>query len=297
MRRLACFLLPALFALTLLALPRGASALAMETFADQPINEGNYKEWPGLFPALDQESRVYSIWVNGHETLYYSGNTAALHTALLRLAAAGDLKSEVVLRPGPKTVKSLRGEKSFDCDWEFDLMGGISAHLMTRDKGELVWSKTPVLTIYTGGRIDFSKLDIPKSLKVTRLTAIKNRVKQGLTSKDQTVRGWGCGVLASLDPYDMESVKTLTGVLSDPVEWVRLNAVGSLETFGKKAESALPALRENLNSKDKSLKEAAARAIATIEAAQENRAAEKSFVDSMLRIDHFLTDAKKSGPG
>jgi hypothetical protein len=297
MQRPTRTLLPVLFGLLLLASPHIAQALAEETFGNAPLNAANYKDWPGIMPMLNHESRVYSVWVNGHETFYYTGNTAALNNELLRVAAADDLKSEIVLRPGPKKVKSIRGEMSFDCDWEIELMGGIAGHLTTLDKGDLVWSKVPVLTIYTGGEIDLKKLEIPQGLKVTRLAALKNRVKQGLASKDQTVRGWTCGVLASLDRYDPESVKALTGMLTDPVEWVRLNAVGSLETFGKKAESALPALRENLNSKDKSLKEAAEKAIATIEAAQEDRAGEKSFTDAILRIDHFLTDKKSTQPG
>jgi hypothetical protein len=282
----------ALAVLLLAASHSPAHALAEETFGNAPLSDANYKDWPGLMPVLNHESRVYSVWVNGHETFYFSGNTASLHSELLRLAAASDLKAEVVFRPGPKKVSSFQGEKSFDYDWDVDINGGIARHLTTLEKGDLVWSKNPVLTIYTGGQIDLAKLVVPPGLKVTRLSELKKRTTEALTSKDQTVRGWGCGVLANLDPYDPDIVKTVTGLLSDPVDWVRLNAASNIGSFGKKATAALPLLRENLNSKDKQLKERCESAIAAIEAAQENSAAEKSFREAVARIDRFITEIK-----
>src|SRR6185295_4946736 len=112
------------------------------------------------------------------------------------------------------------------------LIGGIARHLTTRDKGDRVWSPNPVLTVYISDPLLLNKLAIPKGVTVTSLADVKKRTREGLTSKDQTVRGWGCGVLAELDPYDTESRDAIAGLLADADNWVRLNAVMSLVPFG-----------------------------------------------------------------
>ena len=160
--------------------------------------------------------------------------------------------------------------------------------MSTRDKGDLVWSTRPVLTIHTGKSIDLAKLVIPKALKIVPLDEVKKRTIQGLASTDQTVRGWACGVLTELGPYDTRSVEAIQAMLKDPVDWVRLNAAHSLPEFGKRAAVALPLLRENLNSKDADLKDAAEKGIAKIEGAPDRSEAAKSHREQAAKINAFI---------
>jgi hypothetical protein len=284
--------LTVLSALLCLAGSAGVRAAGMETFGNAPLSDANYKNWPGIMPVINHESRVYSWWVNGNEQFFYHGDTEALNGALRRLAGAADLNADVILRPGPAATKTFQGDKTVAYDWSLHLLGGIAAHLATRDKGELVWSKRPVLTIYTGGRVDLEKLFIPPSLRVTRLSDLKKRVREGLTSRDKTVRGWGAGVLAELDPYDTDSVRAIESLLQDEDSWVRLNAAHALPTFGRLAQAALPALRANLGTEDTRLKEAVEQGIAAIEAAGDRSAAEKAHREELLRIEALLQRRK-----
>jgi hypothetical protein len=89
--------------------PSRAWALGEEDFGNKPLNELNYQEWKGIVPVVNHSSRVYHTWVNGNEHFYYQGDVAALADCLKKFAAFPTPLHEVVLRPGPGTVKSFNG--------------------------------------------------------------------------------------------------------------------------------------------------------------------------------------------
>jgi hypothetical protein len=244
-------------------------------------------------PTVNHTSRVYHVWVNGNEQFYYRGNTAALNDALAKFAESKSEVREVVLRPGPGTTTSFDRKQQISFDWNLHLVGGIARHLTTLEQGSKVWSTHPVLTIYVSKAIDLAKVEIPEGLTVTSLNEVKKRTREGLTSKDKTVRGWSCGVLAALDAYDSESLKTISEMLNDEDDWVRLNAVTSLTVFGKKAQSALPRLRVLTETENAQQKEEVQKTIRTIEQAKESSAAEREHRQGLNQIERFLNQQKQ----
>src|SRR3954462_5299433 len=143
----------------------------METFGNEPLAEANYTEWKGILPVIKHKARVYSNWVNGNEYFLYQGDTAKLNAALADVARIEVKEHEVVLRPGPGIGHTFE-QKEVPHNWELHIHGGISKHLLTLDKGDQVWNKDPVLTIYVGGDIDLAKLEIPKGVTLIDIPAL-----------------------------------------------------------------------------------------------------------------------------
>lgn len=273
---------------------QSAFGLGMETFGNKPLAEGNYTDWKGIMPVVNDKARVYRWWVNGNEHFFYKGTTKELNAALANFAKIEVEKHEVVLRPGPGIAHTF-DRKEIPHNWELHINGGISKHLLTRDKGDEVWSKDPVLTIYTGGDIDLAKLEIPEGVTLLDTPALSKRIAAGMAaSKDKTVRGWGCGQLASLDPFSVENMNAIAKMLDDGDNWVRINAAGSLVQFGKKAAPHLPALRECLVSEDQGLKTSAQRAIVEIEQAEDKSEEEKAHAAGQKKIAEFLESQKRA---
>ncbi|HTE21143.1 MAG TPA: HEAT repeat domain-containing protein [Armatimonadota bacterium] len=288
------FLKTALTAALVTALCCGVAwARGEEGFGNEPLSEANYNEWPGIMPVVNHPSRVYRMWVDGAEDFYYQGDTAALNDTLRKLAEAELEGCEVVLRPGPGLARSFSGEKTTPFGWSLHLIGGIARHLTSLDGGEKVWRKHPVLAIYVGGEVDLAKLRIPPSLTVTSVSQVKQRTREGLKSRDKTVRGWGAGVLAALDPYDPDSRKSIAALLKDPDNWVRVNAVLSIVRFGKDAQSTLPMLRAALETDDAQLKSEAEKSIRAIEQAEDRAAGARAHREMLERIDHFVAERKR----
>ncbi len=270
-----------------------AWGLGDEEFGNEPQNALNFKDWPGIMPVVNDANRVYRRWVNGNEQFFYKGDTAALNAALKNFAGLEVKTREVILRPGPGTTENFHRDKKVAFDWTLQVHGGISKHILTLDQGTKVWHEHPFMTIYVGGDIDLDKLVIPAGITVVDTAEVAKRVTEGLTtSKDKTVRGWGCGQLVSLDPYSSENLATIAKMLGDEDDWVKLNAVGCLATFGKKGEPFLPKLREFQESKDESLSSAAKRAIGEIEKAEDQTASEKSHREMLEKIHRFVANRK-----
>jgi hypothetical protein len=279
-------------ALLFAACCRPAAALGMEDFGNKPLSEANYKEWPGIMGVVNHPSRVYHWWVNGNEEFYFLGDMAALNETLRLFAEAKSEGREVVLRPGPGVTRSFDRSQTIAFGWDLHLIGGIARHESTLDQGDKVWPLHPVLTLYVGGVVDLEKLQVPPGLPVISVSEVKRRTLAGLKSTDPGVRGWTNGVLAELDPYDAESRDAIAGMLKDKDNWVRLNAVHSLEFLGQKAQPALPQLRATMQTDDAQLKEAVQKAIQTIEKAEDVGPAEKVHRETMERIQRFLAARK-----
>jgi len=73
----------------------------------------------------------------------------------------------------------------------------------------------------------------------------------------------------------------------------RLNAIGSLSVFGKKATPHLPALRECLASDDPQVKERAQQTIAAIEKAPDTTEEETKFAAIQKKIIEFVETKRK----
>jgi hypothetical protein len=252
-----------------------ALGLGEEEFGNKPLNEANFKDWPGIMPVVNHSSRIYRTWVNGNEHFYYKSDVAGLNDALEKFSAAADSNKEVVVRPGPGVTNTFDQKTKVEFTWSLHLIGGIAKHLTTRDKGDVVWRTNPVLTIYVYRDLDLNAIRIPKGVSVLTLPAVKKRIREALGSEDKTVRGWSLGEMAQLDPYDEQMRDAVASMLRDPDDWVRLNAVHALGRFGAKAKSALPLARSTLASADPRVKEDFKKAIEVIEKAEDRSLEEK----------------------
>jgi hypothetical protein len=163
----------------------------------------------------------------------------------------------------------------------------------TLDQGDKVWSPYPVMSVYVNKDMDLSKLKIPKGLTLLSLSELKQRNIAGLKSTDKTVRGWGSGELADLDPYDAESLAVLTGLLKDKDAWVQLNAVQAVARFGSKAKSTLPLLQELQKTEDKSLKDEVQKSIQAIDQAGDRTPVEREHQATLAKILRFLSRQKR----
>lgn len=282
-----------LAALVVAACCGAAWALGEETFGNAPLSAENYKDWPGVEPVVNHTSRVYHQWVNGNEQFFYRGDPAALNDTLQKFAGVQVEARNVVLRPGPGLAHTFQADKTVAYGWRLHLIGGIARHLTTLDRGDQVWSKNPTLSIYAGGDVDLAKLEIPKAVTLLTLTELKQRARLALKSTDKTVRGWTCGQLAELDPYDDTDRDAIAGMLKDPDNWVRLNAASCLPEFGKKAMPVVPMLKAALATDDAQLKETAQKSIETIEKAEDRAAAENAHREMLPRIEAFVAARKK----
>lgn len=294
MRRL--LLIAPLLLVLALFVPARLWALGEEQIGNEPLSPANYAKWPGLVEVINDKARAYYNWVNGNENFYYVGTVEELNAALANFAKADLKEHEVVLRPEAGTVKSFQGDNQFTFQWHLQVFDGIAAHLLTQDKGELVWNKHPRLTIHVGNDIDLAKLEVPKGVKLLSVSDLSERARQGTESKDKTVRGWCAGVIAHLDARDPKNQAAIEGLLKDEDDWVRLNAAGSIALFGAKAKSALPVLKACLESKDKNLKTRAQDAIDKIEAAKEDEASDREHAAASERIRKFITEHSAPQP-
>jgi HEAT repeat protein len=146
--------------------------------------------------------------------------------------------------------------------------------------------------VYVGGDIDLDKLKVPKGIKLVDITAASARARKGIESNDQSVRGWSAGVIAHLDARDPENQKAVEKLLADKNDWVRLNAAGAIPEFGQHAKSALPALKSCLESENKGLKEAAQKAVESIEAAPDQTARDREYRAAVEKIRAFVAAHK-----
>jgi hypothetical protein len=267
-------------------------AWATQQCGNAPFHENNYTDWPGIMPVINHTTRVYQVWVNGTEAFFYKGDTAELNDCLKKFAGLGAEVREVLIRPGPAKTKTFDGD-AVPYDWQLNIHGGVSKHLTTLDRGSKIWSKHPTLTIYTGERIALDKIEIPEGVKVIEIRDLKKRYHEGLLSSDKTVRGWGAGRLASLDPYDKDNLERIVRLLEDDDEWVRLNAAGALIHFGRKARPAIPALKECSKSANEGLRKQIEKSIHQIQTSEDKSSLEKQHRRQLRQIRSFVEALKQ----
>jgi hypothetical protein len=150
-----------LFAWSLLTQKQNALAMGTEEKGNKPLSELNYTQWKGIMPIVNDKARVYQVWVNGNENLYYKGTTKELNVAVAAFAKLEVKNHVVVLRPGPIERRSFSDKTPIPFNWELHVISGIAMSRATDDIEDLEWQKDPVLTVYIGGNIDLNKLEIP----------------------------------------------------------------------------------------------------------------------------------------
>lgn len=167
-----------------LTLAERGFAMGEELIGNKPLNELNYTEWRGIMPIVNDKSRVYQVWVNGNENLYYKGDTTQLNTALAVFAKMEVKNHVVVLRPGPAERHSFK-KVSIPFNWEVHLLSGIAKHKATDDIEDLEWQKDPVLTIYVGGDIDLDKIELPNGVTLRAAPAVNPEAEKNENAKRQ----------------------------------------------------------------------------------------------------------------
>lgn len=138
-----------------------ALAIGTEEKGNKPLSELNYAQWKGIMPIVNDKARVYQVWVNGNENLYYKGTTKELNAAVASFAKLEVKNHVMVLRPGPIGQCPFSDKTPIPFDWELHVISGIAMSRATDDIEDLEWQKDPVLTVYIGENIDLNKLEIP----------------------------------------------------------------------------------------------------------------------------------------
>lgn len=284
---------------SLLIFPTLLWALGEEHFGNAPLSEANYTDWPGVMPIVNDLNRIYHRWVNGNEHCFCRGKTGALNDALRHFAEMPMEAREVIFRPGPGIVHSFNKQVTMPYDWNLHVIGGVAKFVLSKDKDGLIWSKHPTMTVYVGvgGNIELDKVTVPKGIRIIELSDLRERYLKGLENPDKTVRGWGLGELASLDPFHRGNAERVARSLEDPDSWVRLNAVGAIAEFGKTAEFALPALRKCEADPDEQVRKSAPEAIQKIESAQQDAARAKEHQGLLEKIHEFRVRVDKQRNG
>ncbi|MEQ1902568.1 MAG: HEAT repeat domain-containing protein [Pirellulaceae bacterium] len=273
-----------------------------ETVGNKPLNDRNYTAWKNIMPVANHKTRVYHTWVNGDERFYYQGNIEQLNQLLENFSLLEQDVREIIILPGPGSVSNFDRDQKFSFNCEMHLVGGIAKHQSGLDKGNLFWPSHPRLTIRIDDQIDLEALKIPASCRLVSPNEMKQRYTDGLTSSDETIRGWGAGYLANLNPHDREALKSIASLLDDKNDWVALNSITVLGSLGNQAREFLPRLETIATSKLKSNAEAAETAIASIKAANvkeqiENDEQQKVLFQSRLEvINRFIDNNQTQEP-
>src|SRR5262245_16988259 len=125
----------------LLALPATVFALATETFGNAP--QVKQPEWAdGVVDVVNLKSRVYSFWVNGNETFFYSGSANELNEALNKYAEVKDDVRRLILLPGAGKTHSF-DRKPVPFTWKLHVPSGIYRAVSKE--------KHAVMTVYIPG--------------------------------------------------------------------------------------------------------------------------------------------------
>ena len=255
-----------LFALSTPAL----HSMGTESFGNSPVTaqEGWAK---GVVAVASGPGRLYTHWINGNESFYFLGKTAALNEALKLFAKIEDQRRELVLLPGPGEARTFDGAR-LPCDWKLMVPSGIYLNLARKEAGTEVFVKQATLTVYvTPGRLELDELAIPPGVRVLGEKDLLDRYLRGLGSADAQVRGQAAYHLGSL-PRAEGIIPPLVRSLKDPDDYVVLCAAGVLGELGRAAAASLPALRENLEGRKEQVRRTLDEAIRKIEAPEPTRA-------------------------
>jgi hypothetical protein len=267
--------------------------LGQEHVGNEPLADANYTNWPNVMPVINDTHRVYHRWVNGNEHFFFKGDTLALNTVLKKFAAIEADRLTVVLRPAPGKTSSFLKDRTFTFNWNLHLLGGIAKHMSTLEFGSNIWDPNPYLHVYVGDAIKLDEIEIPEGVKVLEIANLQIRYAKCLASSNQTVRGWSCGEIARLDPYDSDAMRKIAARLDDQVDWVKLNAAGALSQFTSTAEEVIEKLQA-VRTDDKQLQERITTSIESLRKVQPNQTARKEYQQLLASIHAFVVSRRKA---
>jgi hypothetical protein len=267
--------------------------LGQEHVGNEPLADANYTNWPNVMPVINDKHRVYHRWVNGNVDFFFKGNTVALNAVLKNFAAIEADRLTVVLRPAPGKTSSFMKDRTFAFNWNLHLLGGIAKHMSTLEFGSNIWDPNPCLHVYVGDTIKLDGIEIPAGVKVLEIANLQIRYAKCLASSNQTVRGWSCGEIARLDPYDSDAMRKIAARLDDQVDWVKLNAAGALAQFTSAAEEVIEKLQA-VRTADKQLQERITTSIESLHKVQPNETARREYQQLRASIHAFVVSRRKS---
>ena len=110
------------------------------SYAEQP-------DWPkGIVEVARHPTRVYSIWVNGGETLYFQAEAAEVNQLIALFCKSGMRDHQIRIEQGPRTAKAFGGTEH-EYNVSLQIIGGISRALRQAEDQEQTLE--PILTLYT----------------------------------------------------------------------------------------------------------------------------------------------------
>lgn len=277
----------ALALLVSVAVAENAFGLGQETIGNEKMSAANFGDWPHVLPVINDPLRVYHSWVNGNESFYFKGQTDALNVALKRFSRIKAEKRYVILRPSPGTVGTFQKDQKFVFNWQLHLLGGIAKHMSTRDLGHHAWNPNPELIVYVGGDIILQDINLPENVDVLQLSDLKARYAKALKSSHQDVRGWTCGLIASLDEFDLQSMNRIATMLDDSEDWVKLNAAGALVGFQYHSKETITVL-QGVKTENENLQKRIASTIETLQAVAPVTDAKESHAQQLADIAEFV---------
>lgn len=251
-----------------LAAPLVASPMGEEELGNKPVSA--QPGWAGgVVDAVNLESRVYRVWVNGNESFFFRGKTADLNRALAKFAAIRSEGLEIVLLPSRGGTRTFDGS-AVDCDWELKVPSGIYLSMGRREKGTRVFTTRPTLTVSLGSRrLELETIEIPPGATVLGEEDLVARYLEGLQSDDPHVAGHAAYLLGAHGDA-LESIDPIVKCLASDESYVRRCAASCLGRLGKRAAPAIPRLEVCLNREDNENARTSYRdAIGAIEAACE----------------------------
>lgn len=260
-------------AMLVLALPRQAFALAMETFGNQHVVR--QPDWAdGVLEVVNLESRVYSYWVNGNESFFYAGNSRALNEALRKYASVQTDYRALILLPGPATQKSFQG-KTIAFDWQLHVPSGIYKAVAKRRHAVMtLYVKAPKPGVPADPRqIESWIRDLESSAYQTREQAERHLQELGQGAKPNLRAALGSRLspesyrrvnallqqLPDLDVSDLEIPKGITVLtvsdllaagfrdLDNKDQHIRGSAIQELTSLASYSDKVVPAVIKKLD--------------------------------------------------
>lgn len=145
--------------------------------------------------------------------------------------------------------------------------------------------------------IDLDLLQIPAGVTVLDFTDLRGRYLQGLKSEDAFIRGYAAGSLGGLERYDPGVLPVLLEVLkTERHEYTLRCLAGAVGGFGKKAEAALPMLKQRLDDPDVNVRSCFQQTVQLIENAKpETVNAEQA--KGRAAIQKRISEVRKAGSG
>ncbi|MEZ5942836.1 MAG: hypothetical protein R3C18_15695 [Planctomycetaceae bacterium] len=185
--------------LALVLLSRSSFGLLTSQAGNDPLAAANYTDWPGLVDAINDESRVFTVWCNGGETFDYAGNVDDLNRVLGAFGKTKVPKLEVIVVPSVDTY--LPSEKPrTKVDWRIEICGGIVQHMVIAQELEPAWNLHPTLTVYASSELDLKGIEIPENVVVTQRDELRTRLQDAAQSDNKTRADRAGQLLKILEP-------------------------------------------------------------------------------------------------